>query len=603
MKKNYQTKRFYDEVKDVLNSVTSVEDYIRLSVREEVENYLLDNLDNFDNSDLWISIFLIEEKNKLCDIKDNISRFLFLRNISLYLRKDQESGLMTIFINILSFIIRDYLEKEDYDYKFNIEMLIFDSIFNLPIDLLKKIDYKGFLENIIIKKEERYIVSYVSGELSKKIFKDLLINPVGKEIFINIFKLVIQKHPDRSRSHFVKPIMDPFFLNDFLKKDHKNIVDIFAKEVIEIILEEVLNIKSEINMSRINTIEDSRFNNFPDHYPEFMVFRFRDVLMDFINKEPENTKEIIEELLLHEGIIRKIGFYIISENYNFLKDLFWVIDNPLKDRYCYQEIYLIFKNNIETIIDNDDQKVKIKKWIETYKEEDEEKPYIYYEKKKWLNIFKDKNKEFYDMYNIYNEKNSAEIKYEDFLPRIEVFLDNSYKENKYKDINKLSVHEFIEYFNCEKEDNIKHAIAKSLLSLVKENNEKYLKDIKLFLNSELYLNYYLFAGFLELIREGKFDKKIELLDYIGKYSNKINFKKKYKDDEFEIKLYPNEIKYIILEIIENILGKYSLKNRLIIKEIEKMHKILLELKSNPKFWGKLNKNDPITFKSSHSNCR
>ncbi len=265
---------------------------------------------------------------------------------------------------------------------------------------------------------------------------------------------------------------------------------------------------------------------------QVLTIILRDILLAKAKKDSKNARDTLETFLSENyqyPYFKRLVLYIISECWDDFKDKFWsmlkkpggvlLFDNPNFE----VEIYTLLEKNINhfTPTEKDMLKKIIEKGPKSYVPQKNKMRYKHYWKQKWYSAMKT-DTYFSPLY----EKHKKSTKIEEKI---------SFKESKTKSgpgSSPLSKEEILNMSNTNLAEFLKtfrtkdlwdgptiNGLAETLKALAQEKPEKFIDDLKPFLN----MGYYYIYQILQGIREA-WNKKIDI-----DWGKLLNFIKQYVD--------------------------------------------------------------------------
>jgi len=483
----------------------------------------------------------------------------YLENVAAKNEETPTEEITNSLLEIIDSIIHFRDEKGERIDNHKTDYTMVKIIFSLPIEKITK----GHIKFVRIALISKWDTTLVASEIGTSILPKL-VDKKAENLILQLLDVILDYKKIKKEFTFGEresyeyiSIMEDYWLTDALKKHKLAIAKICGIEAAKIAIDKIKSIikedKSQFNNIWIPTIEDHQQTSFPDRYECQLVYFVRDM---FKFSDPEQIKEEIKNLLREEHpIFQRIVLYIISCHYKELNELFWEWEgNPLDKYELKHELYELLRNNCPSF--TRDQINKVLEWIES-KEYDipgeikdskgQSKKMLAYWKKEWLSaLLVTQNSNVLSLYEKYDQINPAKLEHPGFVSWMETEWEYESSVVKGEFLNK-SNEEIAEYFRGFKDTqnmNIE-GLSNAFRICVSENPEKFITDIKPFLNVPIIYQYTLLLGLNEAWRSNKeFDWQL-VLDFIYKIIEPYNFwNERYTSETF------NYRKWIISQIAE-----------------------------------------------------
>lgn len=311
-----------------------------------------------------------------------------------------------------------------------------------------------------------------------------------------------------------------------------------------------------------------------------IVFTLRDYLL-YMADSPHYSKIIKCFLDNKNNIIKRIGYYAVSQRYSILKEVFWNLGyNPFNDGDASYELYQILNNNagLLTLLEIK----QLLEWLDLIEFKPEATPSdIAFTKKQYLSAFNGiENTEISSFLNKCNRDFPHEVSGKDLIPNDGLY--GTAAEIKYRDFTANNLAEISSYYiETKKTKDEAHPfryfnyLAPSIREDMDVNPDKYFFNTSAMITADrdfqkdwlIHLEYY--------IREHNSYKIPQTLFYTIK--NLIN------DEFFKSYVIYNDERSIYVHIIERILSFFELllNNNLVSNEsMEVVGDILLKIMEN-----------------------
>lgn len=390
--------------------------------------------------------------------------------------------------------------------------------------------------------------SFGGSLIQSEIIKSVLPSLIGHKLVNLILKLlevILDFKVADEKTEKIKSVMEEYWLGDALKKFKKQIAELCGLEAVKIGINTIQRVlkedKNEFSEVWITAIEDNSQNQFPDRYECQLVFFIRDM---FENLKPEEIRDIIKELLTVEyDIFKRIAIHTINRHYKELNDLFWGWnDNPLNEYECKHELFELLKENCSLF--TKEQIDKLLGWIESkdYGEYDDERKEqaLAYKKKEWLSTLLPTNdSDVIKKYKEYDGITPGEIEHAGFLSWHESGWANDISPIPPDELLKKTNEEIAEYLRIPLPERgwkkpSQEGLEDCLRQCVKENPEKFTKNLKPFLKVPRIYQNSILRGFYETRISGEISWK-KVFEFIAEiigsndFWSEKNEKQNYRD--------------------------------------------------------------------------
>lgn len=503
---------------------------------EEPSNEILDSLENlFKNKALYVYFFAnLKSPRWLKPLKDrgyfdldNIPNryelpdkpgtstnppwlpLLYLKNIAASNKENPNKIITNLIIEIINSIIHNY-EYIDNNW---IDSAIIGIIGNLPADQIENKHIE--IIRTILRSPDR-IMLFTEGDIEEYILPTL-INGQRCDLILHLMDIIFDFNMRDYRS---LPIVDEHWLNEILKKHKSSIIKLCGIDTANVILKKLKKITASNPHFRIQAIDDNPQNILLD-YDCIIVHFLRDI---YEASNPKDLRGLIIDLLTEDApIFKRLGIHLVNYYYSELKDLFWDLHiNPLNIKGSRHEIYMLLKDHFTSF--NNEEVEKLINWIEDYdyyvpeeyKDNAEEKEIRKaIGKLKWLDAVKEsENTKIQEEYLKNKKKYPEKLEHPDFDTRFRRL--RGIKKSCPKDIYKKSNQELVEFLNTHEQKKV-HLTDDSRFSIkecVKNNPDKFTRNLKPFLNVSRMNQHELLDGLFEALRDGEDFEWDEILDYI-----------------------------------------------------------------------------------------
>ena len=469
----------------------------------------------------------IPKRYELPDHPGTVSRppFMPLFYLKKLAEKNQESpnpDVVDFSIEIVNSIIDNY-DSIDNEW---IDSVVLDIISTFPASKIEN-KHIEFIKTIL--KSSKWDKSFTSADIKEKILP-ALIKGKRKDLILHLIDIMFDFTVERNQPI---PVMDPFWLNESLKKYKEAIYESCGIEAANVALGKIKEITDFNPRFRVSAIDDHPQNLFPDDYNCQLVHFVRDICESL---DPQDITDLLKNLVNEKApIFKRLAIHAINHHYAELKDLFWGWNgNPLDDEIRH-EVYMLLKVHFSSFDDNEIK--KLIDWIETieyyipveYRDNQKEKDKSEaFAKLKWLNAIKEsengKIKQLYQKYKkIYPEK----IEHPDFGVWHGETVKLIPKEPK-KLCEKPNI-EIAEYLNVAQQENeilplfTEDGSYESFTECASSNPIKFSKDLEPFLNISRKSQHELFNGLFNALRNGKNFEWDEILEFIEKIIDSKTF--------------------------------------------------------------------------------
>jgi hypothetical protein len=463
---------------------------------------------------------------------------------------DITNGLAEIIDSIINY--RDKNSKRIENYR--TDWFVTKIIFMLPYKIWRQ-EHIDFIGTAI---REPFGGSLIQSKISKTVLPALIENK-AVDLILKLLEVILDftKAPD-DKWEKIKPLMDKPWLSDALKKFNKQISELCGLEAAKISITTIKKVLQEdenrFSYIMMPTIEDSDQNQFPDRYDCQLVFFVRDM---FENSKPEEIKDTIKELLTEDNsILKRIAIHTINRHYNDFKDLFWNWNgNPLNERGCMHELFQLLKENCSQF--SKEQINKVLEWIESkdyvHRDEEHKEQVLAYMKKEWLSTLLDtKDPNVISKYNEYGKKSPYPLEHPGSLIWHEEGAWGHISPIQPNELLEKSNEEIAEYLRTWKEEDgwkkpSMDGLSDSLKQGVKQNPEKFTKNLKPFLKVPSVYQDSILRGFRETEKQNEIAWK-EVFGFISEIISSNDFwAEEYEKQSYN---YRNWIISAIADLIE-----------------------------------------------------
>ncbi len=527
-------------------------------------------------------------KQQLYNEKERNHSLLFIAEFEYLERVSKDTKINKKHIDVLFQIINlfiDYRDQEDKPINNTyIIWYILKLSFNLPIDRIKTKHFLLLKKGLIFDNN----FSLIPDLIENSIFPTL-VSANDKTKLLELLNIILD-YTTINDSYYdrYKPLMDQYWLLNSLNKYNKDISRICGIKVVELAFAKIgAIINSDVNLfnvMHINEIETAGEDAYSNNYESILLKFLKDMLF-FL--EPEITLSTIKYLSNSTlTIYKRLSVYIIDKHYVKMNDIFWAsYERLLENTDLYHETYNLLKNNSHLF--SQIQITKILNWIKSYNYLSEIPKSLSENEVLLINI--DKKREW--LSTLLSTKSKLVLSYNEELENInnnpiknpgKLFTNEfSFGVRPPVDISKirnLTNSEIIKVLDQEYKNeqwNFRdQGLSGLLLTMVKENPDKFINDLDLFLNCRLEYLYSILNGLFDSYKEGKFiDFKVI-----------INFLLKVLSDDnlwvIEYKFIPYTREWLISSISEFIIYLTKNDNNPLSKEKFKLFLPLLLLLAN-----------------------
>jgi len=348
-----------------------------------------------------------------------------------------------------------------------------------------------------------------------------LISSDRRELLLELLRISLQY---RKRSDYdYSSILDDFWLKDLLSKNAEKIARYCGAEAAEVAVHIMQTISQESQYSfsgiSIPALEHDNEIYRQQRYEYQLVSFVRDMC---VLSDVTSIRSLLPHLLTanKSGILRRIAVFAINRRYRELKDFFWQwpCRNPLNDRQVKREVYELIQTNCTLF--SSKEIAQMIDWIETA-EYDVDSTAIKnqatreaaFRKKVWLSALKGTQNA--DVIAAFN-------KYDQIAPQDVKPLDTKQTEIRWVKVpeakqaqcradiaEKQNSHDVVSYLNDFKEvDNFwdrfgQDDLADVFRDCVKENSERFSRDLVPFESALPIYQEALFAGLREAWKDGR----------------------------------------------------------------------------------------------------
>lgn len=461
----------------------------------------------------------------------------YLENLAKHITDKPEEIILEKLIDLTNSII-EYKENDQRIENPHTDWMIIKTIFKLPIEKIVA-NHIEFVEIALLSKFSNTVL--ISAEIEKTIFPFLIENK-NEDLLLKLLEIIIK--PRKSKEPFsleTTSIMEEYWFSEVLKKNKRKLVEICGLKSARIVIKQMKSIlkeeESSFNIATIPTIEDSSQIMFPEKYEWQLVSLLRETLEQAI---PPSQADLLSEMLQSQfSIFKRIGIHTINYHYQAFANLFWSWkDNPLEEFRLKHEIYELLKSNKQYF--SEEEFNKLIEWIEAIKlkpskttPEDTEslKKREAYVKLEWLSAVADtENKQIRELHQKYFQIYPGEIEHPGYI-----VWSSGVQVSKVGDVQpfseeilSLSNQKIAEYIMNYREPEKKRFelngnLRYSLSRTVRENPQKFVKDMKPFLALKYEYQEAFLSGLLEAWKnDEKFSWK-ELFDYMLALISRADF--------------------------------------------------------------------------------
>lgn len=446
----------------------------------------------------------------------------FLESVSLQNKIEPNDNTTKILLKIVNAITTSQKEDDSRVDNYHTDQYMIRVIFNLPHGKIS-LDHIKFIG--LSLRESRFGNGF-HNDIEKIVIPVLIENKMQKHL-IELLSVIFLYTTDNFKER--TPLVGKYFLEKMLGRHAKEISKQVGTKGLDVLIKIIHDVIEEsdtaFNIIWIATIEEHKQNSFPDRYDNQLISFTRDVLGSLNHQE---AGKYIEKFFQEKHLIfKRLAFHTINKKYASLKDLLWLwIDENIQNLnsdYQHEFCELLSNNKgkfseeeFDTLID----------WIEELKYDNEEgeskediERYTAYKKKRWLLILKGNgvNDKVDDLYEKYDQINPAEIEHPCFdrwsygarfigvENPMENLCDKSVEEIA-REINDFDIASFKPNDELSTDRDVFIGLASQLENCIKENPDKFSKQLANFNNLDYIYKYYMIRGFTSAWKDQqKFD--------------------------------------------------------------------------------------------------
>lgn len=379
---------------------------------------------------------------------------------------------------------------------------------NLPDRFVEVTDIEMIREFL----KSRWNTTLVSSEIGINLLPKLL-NHQQNEKALKLFDIVTSvRETDESGDIELAPLVDVFWLNDFLERNIEKLASICPEEAIKILLNRIAEI-IERNSIEFNNIEIVAIEEHPqnelhkDRFQNLVVRSTRDLLNALVREDPQIAIDLLKELIEREHpIFRRLAISVIGGNWEVCSDLYQNFSGRemLNDHSLKHEIYVMLRNNFGSL--PKEEKEKIIDLIELgpviSEEEQFDKGYLASWKQRWLSALVPSGYETaIELYQKYKKITGVDPEHPDFSSWIEVGWGS--------DPSPISVDILLEKSNSEVADYLasyidedrkwkapsKEGLENALFEAVRSDSKKFSAELQPFVNIQMNYQREIIRGF------------------------------------------------------------------------------------------------------------
>ncbi|HEC92159.1 MAG TPA: hypothetical protein ENI51_04065, partial [Candidatus Atribacteria bacterium] len=278
----------------------------------------------------------------------------------------------------------------------------------------------------------------------------------------------------------------------------------------------------------------------------FLVFILKDFLLSKCKVDIQTGRVIVEKFLSDEyqySIFRRLVLLVVGSYWDEYKDLFWkfikVVPEPFDSPEYEVELYKLLQKNVDKFTLEEKQKInslisKGPKWLPDEKER--QKQYIARWKQKWYSAMQ-KDEYFLKLFEEQKAITGEEkVEPPSEEPFVQVRWDGRRPPLTKEDILKMNNVDLVKYLKEFKTEDswegpTEEGLAEVLRSAVKENPNKFVEELHLFIDVKYKYVYNILYGLEDAWKEKKSFNWGKLFDFVKKYLTKENFLEEGKKEQ------------------------------------------------------------------------
>lgn len=459
----------------------------------------------------------------------------FLEAVAIQNRDKHKEEIATKILGIVNNII-DYKSGEGARIDNNrTDWFMVKIIFLMPSD---KVTF-DHIEFIRTSMKQSQFGSLIDSEIGKIVIPFMLKNDLKKHL-LKLVEIMFDYQIDE-KWHKKNSIIEKYWLHEALTKYSKKFAAVIGIEGVELIIgimkKAIETDSSSFNPVWVVTIEENSQNSFTDRYDNMIVAFARDLLESLDKRDALNF--ISQLLVIEHPVFKRLAIHAMNYHYSNVQSLFWKWFATITSASAFgkHELYELISNHAKEF--SEEQMDQTLAWIEQleygpYEDGEKQANIEAYRKKEWLMPLKEYSQKAQEFYDIYHAIYSEDVDHPGFD-----FWSESYSGHdspiNYEELGILEVPDIVEYirsFDPSKHksrrswrtDDFKEGLADTLTACVKDNPDKFLSYLNLFLELEKFYIYHLIFGFDSAWRNNQRFDWNNLFDF---------FEKLLSDDFFE----------------------------------------------------------------------
>ncbi len=360
--------------------------------------------------------------------------------------------------------------------------------------------------------KSRWNTTLISSEIGINLLPKLLKHQQNEKA-LKLFDIVTSvRETDESGDIELAPLVDVFWLNDFLERNIEKLASICPEEAVKILLNRIAEIiernSIEFNNIEIVAIEEHPQNELHKDRFQNLVVRFtRDLLNALVREDPQIAIDLLKELIEREHpIFRRLAISVIGSNWEVCSDLYQNFSGRemLNDHGLKHEIYVMLRDNFGSL--PKEEKKKIIDLIELgpilSEEEQFDEKYLVSWKQRWLSALVPSGCETaIELYQKYKKITGVDPEHPDFSSWMEVGWG--------PDPSPISVDILLERSNSEVADYLasyidedrkwkapsKEGLENALFEAVRSDSKKFSAELQPFVNIQMNYQREIIRGF------------------------------------------------------------------------------------------------------------
>ncbi|ETA68135.1 hypothetical protein MettiDRAFT_1588 [Methanolobus tindarius DSM 2278] len=438
-----------------------------------------------------------------------------------------------LIIDIIKKIIDHREEKKDIIINSKTDYQVFKIICALPSEKIIE-EHIGFIKDILIS---GIFNSPIASDINKILIPKLVADK-NKEILLSLLEVVTEFNIDKKEFVcIVNSKIEDYWLEDLVSKNCEVITNILGIDIVRLLLGKIRDLcKVNEHSFIVETIEDSD-QNILKHQYEAIIIRF--LKESIFQLDSAKLRLFVEEWIDDDlAILKRMALFVINKRYTDYNDLFWCIENPIKNLACKHELYDLLSNHATEF--NQEQINKVVEWIEEIKVEyldESDKVYEARLKKEWyLTLLDSENENVLEKYKVYNELSPKTIEHPGFITYTEALWgeESPLQEVEMNQMTSKEISEYLESFE-EQKNNFRAptimGLADTFKKIVIENPHRFSDELDVYKEVPMIYRYFLLQGFSQAWKDGKSFDWNNVLEYI-QYTLKNDIKLIDNKEEF-----------------------------------------------------------------------